>query len=113
MESVADDRLHGLARFRCVPGLACALVLVAAAGPEPARAAASGSVLTLEENPSSKVLYLEESGGLITPVPKPPPGSAREPLAPLPARDAKAPAPRPPITRADPATNKAGRKRGD
>ena len=106
MGILADQRLHRLARFRYVPVLACALACAAAAGTEPPRAAASGSVLKLEERASSRVLYFEESGGLIAPVATPPPGSARERLPPLPARDAKAPMSRPPIARADPAASK-------
>lgn len=98
MGGVADRRLHRHARFRYALGLTCVLAYAAAAGPEPhAPAATSSSALKLEESPPSRVLYLEEGGGLITPVAKPLPGSVRPPPPPLPTRDAKVPTSRRPI----------------
>ena len=100
MGSVADDALRGVARFRCGPGFACVLAYAAIAGPAPPRAATSGSVLKIEESPASRVLYFEESGGLITPVAKPMPGGDRESPAPLLKRSTKALTPVSPIARA-------------
>ena len=102
MGSVAEDALRGVARFRCGPGLACVLAYAAIAGPAPPRPAASGSVLKIEESPVSRVLYFEESGGLITPVAKPLPGSVRESPMPMLKRSTKALTPDSPVARADP-----------
>lgn len=111
MGGVTDRRLHRHARFRYALGLTCVFAYAATAGPEPhAPAATSGSALKLEESPPSRVLYLEEGGGLITPVAKPQPGSVRPP--PLPTRDAKVPTPRPPIARHLPTASKSGIGRG-
>ena len=99
----ADDSLRGVARFRCGPGLVCVLAYAATAGPAPPRATTPDSALKIEKSAASQVIYFEESGGLITPVAKPPPGSAREPLPPFPARAAKASRPRPPVARTEPA----------
>ena len=108
MGSAASQRVHRLAKFRYVPGLACMLAYAAAAGPEPPpKAAGSGPVLEFDESPSSRVLYIQESGGLMAPIAKPLPGNVRSPLPPLPGRDAKASTPRPPTTHKDPAAGKA------
>lgn len=76
-----------------------------AAEPEAPRPASSGSILKHEERPPSGVLYFEESGGLITPLGKPRPGSARQPVPPFPSREAKVPTTRAPVVRARPAPN--------
>ena len=105
MGSVADDEPGGLARFRWMPGLACAHALAfaaAAAGPDTPRSPAAGSILKFEESPSSRVLYHEEGGGILVPVAKPPPGSARQAPPPLPARQAGKTSPRAPVVRAAP-----------
>lgn len=116
MGSVVTAQRHGIARLRRLPGLACALACAAAgataAGPEPPRPSApapSGHVLKLEESPSSRVLYFEEGGGIISPIAKPPAGSARPPMRALPGREARVPAPRPPVARVAPAAPGAGK----
>jgi hypothetical protein len=106
MGSVADERLHGLVHFRWAAGFVWVFAYAAAAGPETPPAASSGSVLMLEASPSSRLLYFEQSGGFISSVAKPIPGSAREPMPPLPARNAKGSAPRVPIVRATSAASK-------
>ena len=101
MGSGADNSLRSVAQFRCGPGLLCLLAYAATAGPQPPRNASSESAVKFEESPPSRMLYFEESGGIITPVVKPPPGSARAPLAPLRARDGKLSTTRPPVASTD------------
>lgn len=49
----------------------------------PAAKGAVGRVLEYEESPGGRVLYREESGGVLSPLPKAPPG--REPIPPMPS----------------------------
>ena len=106
MRGNSDERLHQLARLRCLPGLACVLAYAAVAGSDPPRAKVPGSVIRIEETPPTRILYFEESGGIITPVATPPASSVRLPLAPFSAQGAKVPAHRPPIARTTPAPGK-------
>ncbi len=100
MGNFLERRMRGISRLPRSPWIACALACAAsAAGPDPPRPA-SGSVVEYGESPPSGVLYHEESGGLITPLAKPSPGSGRKPLPPLPARDAKAAGSRAPVVSA-------------
>ena len=61
MKSVEEDRLHCFVQFRYFPALASLLAFSASAGSE----------LKFQESPSSNVIYLEETGGIISSVVKP------------------------------------------
>ncbi len=74
MKSIVSNCFYGLTPLQWLAGLACALTC----------AVASGAVLTLEESRSSRILYFEESGGVISAASKPLPGGAREPMPPIP-----------------------------
>lgn len=100
MGSVADDSVRGVVLLRYGTGIVSVLACAATAGPAPPGAAASEPRLKIEESPSSRVLYFEESGGLITPAYKPPPRSLREPLPLFPALTTKALPPGPPVANA-------------
>lgn len=101
MRSNARGSVGKGARYQCRTVLVCALACSANAGPAPPRPAGSGPTIMIEESPGSRVLYFEESGGLLTPLIKPPPDSARIPLPPLPTREAKVPTPGPRVVRTD------------
>ncbi len=80
-----EERLRKTARIRYASGFACLFAYAAFAGPEKPLPGNTGARVKIDEQPPSRILYFEESGGLITPVAKPPPGSVRQqdPLPPI------------------------------
>lgn len=89
MGNFVRQLLHLFARPRRLPDLTSLFALVAVGAFWLPQTSAFGSVLKHEESPSSRILYLTESGGLITSNAKPVPGSEREPMPPLAAPSAK------------------------
>lgn len=103
----ADKRLRSLARLRYATGIACLFAYAAAADPDKPPVAKPGSRVMIEEPPPSRIIYMEEGGGLITPIAKPPPGSIRQ-QDPLPPINTASPLakPRPPVARSTPLASK-------
>jgi hypothetical protein len=97
MRDFEGQSANMMKKSQWLASLACFFAFAAIGAPQSPTATAFGSVLKLEES-VSKVLYFHESGGLITATVKPPEGSGREPMPPLPAPGAKVRPPRPAST---------------
>jgi hypothetical protein len=79
------DRIRGRSHRRRLAAGACALVLllpIAAAWAQrvipPREPATKGNIVGFEESASTRILYLEETGGMVTQVARPPSREASE-----------------------------------
>lgn len=72
MAGDANERLYRLAKLRYISALASLFTFSVSADSE----------LKIQESPSSNVIYLEETGGIISPIVKPPKGSVGSLLPP-------------------------------
>lgn len=103
MGGVAEGQPNRTSRI--ARAVACVFACAASAAgqeaprPAPAPARPSGGAAKLEEGKSPRILYFEESGGLISPIARPKSGSGREPVPPLPEKGAVAPAKPAPVAR--------------